>query len=81
MGHTRLGELPRSRKWQEVVALLGAGAAANQMAAATISCRPRPQSGNARSRLGRNGLTWRRRAPPIRGCSEASVTCGTNPVC
>jgi hypothetical protein len=36
MGHTRLGRLPRTRKWQEVVALVGAGAATEDIAAATL---------------------------------------------
>ncbi len=37
MGHTRLGHLPRSRKWQEVVALIDAGAGTEQIANATIA--------------------------------------------
>jgi hypothetical protein len=36
MGHTRLAALPRTRKWQQVVALIGAGAATSQIANATI---------------------------------------------
>jgi hypothetical protein len=37
MGHIRLGELPRTREWQEVVALLEGGAqASQQIAIATI---------------------------------------------
>ena len=36
MGHTRLGELPKSRKWRQVVGLVGAGAAAAQVATATL---------------------------------------------
>src|SRR3954454_10273516 len=36
MGHIRLGELPRTRRWQEVVALLAGGAQAPQVAKATI---------------------------------------------
>ena len=36
MGHLRLGDLPRTRKWKEVVALLGYGAEAEQLAIATI---------------------------------------------
>jgi hypothetical protein len=36
MGHTRLGELPRTRAWQEVVALLAGGACVSQVANATI---------------------------------------------
>ena len=36
MGHIRLGNLPRTRKWQEVVALIEGGARAPQIANATI---------------------------------------------
>lgn len=36
-GHTRLGELPCTRKWQQVVALLAGGAGAEQVANATIT--------------------------------------------
>lgn len=36
MGHTRLGSLPRSRKWKEVVGLVAAGAGADQIANAVI---------------------------------------------
>lgn len=36
MGHTRLGPLPRTRQWKQVVGLVGAGAAAGQVAAATL---------------------------------------------
>lgn len=35
MGHIRLGRLPTSRKWKEVVALLGGGAELSQIADAT----------------------------------------------
>jgi hypothetical protein len=36
MGHIRLGNLPRTRKWRQVVALLDSGAATDQIAAATL---------------------------------------------
>jgi hypothetical protein len=36
MGHTRLGYLPRSRKWKEVIGLIAAGAGADQIANAII---------------------------------------------
>src|SRR5712692_3225837 len=36
MGHTRLGRLPRTRKWQEVVGLVAAGADTADVAAATL---------------------------------------------
>lgn len=36
MGHIRLGNLPRTRKWQEVVGLLDAGAGTPKIAAATL---------------------------------------------
>ena len=36
MGHIRLGNLPRTRKWQQVVALIEGGARASQIANATI---------------------------------------------
>lgn len=36
MGHTRLGTLPRSKHWREVVDLLAAGADVSQIAEATI---------------------------------------------
>lgn len=37
MGHIRLGELPRTRKWSQVVALLEGGAGTAQVANATIN--------------------------------------------
>lgn len=37
MGHTRLGELPRTRKWQQVVALIEGGAGTWQVANATMA--------------------------------------------
>src|SRR5262245_56453727 len=37
MGHIRLGELPRTRTWQRVVALLRGGAGTAQVATATIA--------------------------------------------
>lgn len=36
MGHSRLGNLPRTRKWQEVVGLIAIGAGADQIANAVI---------------------------------------------
>lgn len=36
MGHVRLGSLPRSRAWKEVVGLITAGADVSQIANATI---------------------------------------------
>jgi hypothetical protein len=36
MGHTRFGNLPRSRKWKEVIGLIAAGAGADQIANAII---------------------------------------------
>jgi len=41
MGHTRLGDLPRTRKWAQVVALIGGGAGAAQLANATITAAER----------------------------------------
>lgn len=41
MGHSRLGNLPRTRKWQEVVALVEGGAGAAQLANATITAAER----------------------------------------
>src|SRR4051812_19264349 len=41
MGHTRLGDLPRTRAWREVVALLVGGAGAAQLARATINAAER----------------------------------------
>ena len=35
MGHVRVGRLPRTRKWQQVVELISGGASANDIAAAT----------------------------------------------
>ena len=37
MGHVRLGNLPHTRKWEQVVALIEGGASASQIANATIS--------------------------------------------
>ena len=37
MGHTRLGDLPRTRKWRDVVGLIQGGAGTAQIANATIS--------------------------------------------
>src|SRR5579872_2920590 len=36
MGHQRLGKLPRTRSWQEVVSLIELGASAAQIATAAI---------------------------------------------
>lgn len=36
MGHTRLGDIPRTRKWQEVVGLISGGAGAAQIANCVI---------------------------------------------
>ena len=36
MGHTRLGRLPRTRKWQDVIGLVGAGVDTADIAAATL---------------------------------------------
>src|ERR1035437_6359577 len=36
MGHTRLGRLPRTLKWQEGIGLVGAGVATADIAAATL---------------------------------------------
>jgi hypothetical protein len=36
MGHIRLGRLPRTRKWQEVVRLLGTDTGTGEVAAATL---------------------------------------------
>lgn len=41
MGHIRLGNLPRTRKWQQVVALLDSGAEAPQIASATLEASKR----------------------------------------
>src|SRR5262245_26473105 len=37
MGHIRLGRLPRTRKWQQVVALLGADARVDRIAGAAAA--------------------------------------------
>ncbi|MBY0457042.1 MAG: hypothetical protein K2V38_06880, partial [Gemmataceae bacterium] len=37
MGHIRLGPLPATRRWQEVVDILAAGAAAAQVATAAMN--------------------------------------------
>jgi len=36
MGHIRLGTLPRTRRWNEVVDLVGCGASSAAVAAATL---------------------------------------------
>ena len=36
MGHTRLGDLPKTQKWQQVISLLGEGAGSAEIAAATL---------------------------------------------
>lgn len=41
MGHIRLGSLPRTRKWQQVVELLDAGAGTAEIAAATLDAAKR----------------------------------------
>jgi hypothetical protein len=41
MGHIRLGRLPRTRNWQRVVGLIGAGAATPEIAAATLEASKR----------------------------------------
>src|SRR5712671_5711784 len=41
MGHIRLGNLPRTRKWQQVVGLLDSAAGTPQIAAATLDAAKR----------------------------------------
>lgn len=41
MGHTRLGELPRTRPWRDVVGLIAEGAGVSQVAGATITAAER----------------------------------------
>ena len=41
MGHIRLGDLPKTRKWQQVVGLIAGGAGTAQIANATISAAER----------------------------------------
>jgi len=41
MGHIRLGELPRTRKWAQVVGLIEGGAGSAQVANATITAAER----------------------------------------
>lgn len=41
MGHIRLGNLPRTRKWQQVVELLDSGAGTPEIAAATLDAAKR----------------------------------------
>jgi hypothetical protein len=41
MGHIRLGSLPRTRKWQQVVELFDSGAGTPQIAAATLDAAAR----------------------------------------
>ena len=50
MGHIRLGRLPRTRKWQQVIALVGAGAELPEIAAATLDASKRGLKGAARDR-------------------------------
>ncbi|MGB7062822.1 MAG: hypothetical protein WBF13_10795 [Candidatus Zixiibacteriota bacterium] len=45
MGHIRLGNLPRSRKWRQVIALIGEGASAPDVAALTLSASERGLAG------------------------------------
>lgn len=37
MGHLRLGDLPKTRRWKQVVALLGEGASTDAIASATLA--------------------------------------------
>src|SRR5688572_27435182 len=48
MGHIRLGRLPRTRKWIEVLDLIGGGAALPHVAAATIDASERGLAGAAK---------------------------------
>ena len=41
MGHIRLGNLPRTRKWRQLIALIEVGAGAAQVANATIDAADR----------------------------------------
>ena len=41
MGHVLLGDLPRTRKWSQVVALIEGGAGTDQVATATINAAER----------------------------------------
>src|SRR4051794_4642846 len=48
MGHIRLGRLPRTRKWQQVVALLQSAAEQPEIAAATLAASKQGLEGAAR---------------------------------
>src|SRR5712692_3950092 len=67
MGHIRLGRLPKTRKWQEVVGLVDAGADTAGIAAATLDA----------SRRGKKF-----RAPEtIRGDNRFKIREPENPTC
>jgi hypothetical protein len=48
MGHVRLGRLPRTRPWQQVVGLIAGGADTDQVATATLNAAAKALSGAAR---------------------------------
>ena len=48
MGHIRLGTLPRTRKWIEVLDLIGGGAGSLEVAAATMDASDRGLAGAAK---------------------------------
>jgi hypothetical protein len=50
MGHVHLGELPRTRQWRQVVALIAAGAGVSQVAQATMEAAQRGLAGSGSDR-------------------------------
>ena len=66
MGHIRLGRLPATKKWQQVVALLSRGASLEQIAGASADA-------------AENSLEHARRDPALLQSFWASVTWGRPP--
>lgn len=57
MGHQHLGELPASKRWREVIALIAAGAGATEIAAATAEAAEK-QLGSASGDQGLRNAVW-----------------------
>jgi hypothetical protein len=69
MGHIRLGTLPRTRKWIEVLDLIGGGAGSPEVAAATLDASERGLAGAAKD-AGLVHSTWLLTQIPLAARSE-----------
>ncbi|MCL6507170.1 MAG: hypothetical protein K6T59_09105 [Bryobacteraceae bacterium] len=81
MGHIRLGTLPRTRKWIQVLDLIGGGAGTPEVAAATMEA---SQGGLAKAAKdpGLIHTVWLlTQVPPASRASTRAAAARTSPTC